>query len=260
MMAKGSLAEDKKKGGKKKFADAKQEGRNSFGSKTSGNEDSVSVATLGDISFFVKTKGGKRKMLGLSEIAIQSEAQFEEHARNGKKAYLEFISPGLDELSFRIYASAQYGVKPLKIKKSLDAYRKNGTPNNFVLGGKKLGDSRWVVTSVQSDFTVIFADGRPVTISFAVTMKEYPNAKRKKKKVSAKNSKKTASDKSVKKTSYIRYVVKLNDTLWDLAVKYYGSGMKYTKIFNANKKAEKGFNKITDPNKIYAGWVIKIPK
>lgn len=260
-MATGKFTSLKKTGGEKKLENIKKLDRSSLQNKKSKQTDSASVGTLGDISFFVKfLSSGKRKALGLSDIAINSTAQFEEHGRNGKKAYLEFIAPGLDELSFNVYASAQYGVKPLKIKKSLDTYRKKGTPNNFVLGGKKIGDTRWVITSIQSNFTVIFSDGRPVAITFAVTLKEYPNAKKKKKKVSTKNSKKKASNKSVKKTSYIRYVVQLHDTLWGLAVKYYGSGLKYTKIFNANKKAEKGFNKITDPNKIYVGWVIKIPK
>jgi len=263
-MAEGSLTGVKKKSKEKHFADTVTMGRSLSRQKNANRQDIASVGTLGNISFYVKSlRSGKRSMLGLSDVAITSTAQFEEHERNGKKSYLEFISPGLEELSFHVYASAQYKARPLEVKKALDAYRKKGTPNNFVLGGRKIGDSRWVITNLQSDFTVIFTDGRPVAITFSVTLKEYPNRKARKKKVSEKNkksTKKTESVKGVKKTGYIRYVVKLHDTLWDLAVKFYGSGLKYTKIFNANKIAEKGFNRITDPNKIYVGWVIKIPK
>ncbi len=50
------------------------------------------------------------------------------------------------------------------------------------------------------------------------------------------------------------YTVVKGDSLWKLAKKYYNDGSKYTVIFNANKGV------IKDPNKIYVGQVIKIPK
>lgn len=220
------------------------------------------VGTLGDISFYVNEIFGKKKMLGLSDIAITSSAKFEEHSRNGKKSLLEFTGPGLDSLSFNVYASAQYGVNPLKIKKSLENYMKKGTPNYFVLCGKKIGDNRWVITNIQSDFTVIFVDGRPAEITFSLQLQEYVNpvSSSNKKKTSKKNTKKTISDKTVKKTSYIKYVIKKHDTLWKLAVKFYKDGTKYMKIYNANKKATKGFDKIANPNKLDEGLTIKIPK
>lgn len=43
------------------------------------------------------------------------------------------------------------------------------------------------------------------------------------------------------------------DTLWGLAVRYYGNGSKYTTIHNANK------DKIKNPNLIYPGQVLVIP-
>lgn len=49
------------------------------------------------------------------------------------------------------------------------------------------------------------------------------------------------------------YTIKKGDTLWAIAKKYYGNGSQYTKIYNANK------DKISNPNKIYPGQVIKIP-
>jgi phage protein U len=225
----------------------------------------VEVGTFGDISFYVKRKSGKLKMLSFSDVETSSSAQFEEHERNGKKAYLEFIAPGLEQLSLEIYASAQYGVKPLSIKKKLDKYRKNGTPKYFVMGGKKIGDSRWVITDMSSRVSVIYTNGRPQAIQFSLTLKEYANPKQKKKKTSKKAASaaktgKTSGGSSVKKKSYTVYTIKKGDTLWGLAKKYYGAGIKYMKIYNANKKAASGFNRITDPNKLQIGWVIKIPK
>ena len=49
------------------------------------------------------------------------------------------------------------------------------------------------------------------------------------------------------------YTVKSGDTLWALAKYYYGDGSKYSLIASANKE-------ITNPNLIYPGQVIVIPK
>ena len=49
------------------------------------------------------------------------------------------------------------------------------------------------------------------------------------------------------------WTVQKGDTLWGLAKKFYGNGSMYTKIYEANK------DKITNPNLIYVGQVLKIP-
>lgn len=51
------------------------------------------------------------------------------------------------------------------------------------------------------------------------------------------------------------HTVVRGDTLWAIAKKFYGSGTRYTKIYNANKNII-GSN----PNKIYPGQVLAIPE
>ena len=50
------------------------------------------------------------------------------------------------------------------------------------------------------------------------------------------------------------YTVKSGDCLWLIAKKFYGNGAKYTKIFDANR------DKIKNPNRIFVGQVLTIPK
>jgi len=50
------------------------------------------------------------------------------------------------------------------------------------------------------------------------------------------------------------YTVKPGDTLWAIAQSYYGDGAKYPVIFEANRDLLK------DPNKIYPGQVLTIPR
>jgi len=47
--------------------------------------------------------------------------------------------------------------------------------------------------------------------------------------------------------------VKKGETLWKIAVQYYGDGSLYTKIFEANKDT------IKDPNLIKVGQRLRIP-
>jgi nucleoid-associated protein YgaU len=49
------------------------------------------------------------------------------------------------------------------------------------------------------------------------------------------------------------YVVKAGDALWNIARQFYGSGNKWTAIYEANKATLK------DPNHIYVGQSLLIP-
>ena len=55
------------------------------------------------------------------------------------------------------------------------------------------------------------------------------------------------------KPSGQNYTVKRGDCLWNIAKRFYGSGSKYTTIFNANR------DKIKNPNLIYPNQVLWIP-
>jgi nucleoid-associated protein YgaU len=50
------------------------------------------------------------------------------------------------------------------------------------------------------------------------------------------------------------YVIKSGDTLYGIAKEFYGNGMQYPAIFEANREV------IEDPDKIYPGQKIRIPK
>ena len=50
------------------------------------------------------------------------------------------------------------------------------------------------------------------------------------------------------------YVIESGDTLWAIASKFLGNGSKYPEIFEANREV------IEDPDKIFVGQKIRIPK
>ena len=56
------------------------------------------------------------------------------------------------------------------------------------------------------------------------------------------------------KTYTVKYREKQRDCLWRISEKFYRNPMLWRSIFEANR------DKITNPNLIYPGWVLKIPK
>ncbi len=61
-----------------------------------------------------------------------------------------------------------------------------------------------------------------------------------------------AAEASAPETEY--YVIESGDTLWGIAAKFLGNGSKYPDIFEANREV------IEDPDKIFVGQKIRIPK
>ena len=65
-------------------------------------------------------------------------------------------------------------------------------------------------------------------------------------------------------TSYRYYTVVKGNTLWGIAKRYYGAGWKWPRIYNANiygkRRADGKMGMIKNPNLIYPGWRLLIPR
>lgn len=219
------------------------------------------IGSLGGIQFYVKSVDGKNKILSFQDMSRESSARYEEHPVTGKKAYLEFIAPEPDQITLTIIADEKFGIAPRKLQKKLHIYEAQGKVCTFMLGGRRVGHYKWVITGTSDVYTTISVGGRVTQMSFALTLKEYRYKKKKSATYTSAVKPKSGSESSAKKNkyepkakSYETYTIKKNDTLWNLAVKYYGSGAKYIKIYNANRDI------IMNPNKLEIGWKIKIPK
>lgn len=212
------------------------------------------IGNLGDVSFVVESAKKGIKILSFSDLRRESEARIAEH--ESKRELLEFDGPGLDELTLTITAKAQYRVKPQTVQNKLHKYRKTGKRLPFVLGGKKVGYGFYAIKSISQAYEEITTNGQVTSMTFDITLKQYPKTKSKKKNA----SKKAASPKKGKnstKTSasgYDIYEVKKGDTLSSISLKFYKKASLYTRIYNANKSI------IKDPGKIYVGQKLKIPK
>lgn len=96
------------------------------------------------------------------------------------------------------------------------------------------------------------------TIHFSLTLKEYREVRIRQIKVQVSTRKAYISAPTGRTDTSSResqsYTVVKGDCLWNIAKKFYGSGSKYTVIYNANRSVVGG-----NPNLIYPGQVLTIP-
>lgn len=96
------------------------------------------------------------------------------------------------------------------------------------------------------------------TVHYSITLKEYREVSIRQIKVETATKKATISA-PVSRTDTSpsggqTYTVVKGDCLWNISKKFYGSGSRYTVIYNANKAVIGG-----NPNLIYPGQVLTIP-
>lgn len=144
-------------------------------------------------------------------------------------------------------------IKPDSLIKNLRSYRDKGTKCTLLVTGTCIN-----LTVYISKFTgkYVGAGDFQYEIEFIVAqeIKIYTTSELK---ISTPQAPRPAPKKETKKTateSKTRtYTVKSGDCLWRIAQKFLGSGSRYTEIYNLNR------DKISNPNLIYPGQVLRIP-
>ena len=151
--------------------------------------------------------------------------------------------------------SVKNPVKPDKAVEFLKAVQKLEGCARFIY----TGGAHPIAMNCRISFAIKEQGGDVGTIYYSLTIKEYKEVKTRQIKVTsdptvAKIQPQTEGRASTEETVRT-YTVVAGDCLWNIAVKYYGNGMEYTKIYEANAGLFAG----RSPNLIYAGDVLVIP-
>ena len=179
-------------------------------------------------------------------------------------------SPGLTEISFDIllpafkypFAVYENGFKDQKyfldeIKKlKLDKKSFKFSVNRELPNGKGLYDTKFKNVSLE-EYTIKEEANNGFDLTVSIELKEYNPIKTDIADISedgtiTKEQQREESDAEPSAENQ-SYTVKSGDTLWALSKYYYGDGSKYSLIASANPG-------ITNPNLIYPGQVLVIPK
>lgn len=92
-----------------------------------------------------------------SNMKVNKSVAYTTHKIHGHKALPEMTGMDADTVTFDILLSAYLGVNPKKELDKLEAFMKNGTICNLVLGDKPFGT--WVIKSMPYNIEYVYKEG-----------------------------------------------------------------------------------------------------
>lgn len=220
------------------------------------------MATIGSFGKLV-FKTSDKKILTFNDMKQKVSANYSQHKIIAKKPRSEFLNVDLREVTMTITLDAMLGVKPRKQLEKLEDMLKKAYVDYLVIGEKKIGNNKFVITNLSESWDVIYSKGELARATVDVTFQEYVDEVKKKKKSKKKNS--SDNDSGSSSGSNGNYTVVNGDTLWDIARRKLGKGKYHEKIYEANKavieKVAKEHGKKSSENGhwIWAGTVLVIP-
>ncbi len=129
----------------------------------------MSVGSFGGTVFQVSRK----KVYSFSNFKRTMSAEWKEHARYGQKALSQFISPGIDNITFDFHLDATLGVKPRQTLEKWQKLIESGYHDIFVIGGQQIGKYEWKIESISEAWNTIMSKGELVSADISVTLSEY---------------------------------------------------------------------------------------
>lgn len=129
------------------------------------------VGTFGVLVF--ETSG--RRVHTFSDLHVSTENRFAEHAVHLETPVLEYVGPGLAEVSFNMNFSKQWGADPIISLLILRAYLKFGFISPLLVGMRPvtLGFNLFVCTRVSEEHKFFDARGALFAAAVDVQLREY---------------------------------------------------------------------------------------
>lgn len=107
------------------------------------------------------------------DYSRKASARLAVHDIIGQKPVIEFLGPGLGELSFTVSLYAFYGVNP---KDEADALRdmcESGETAFFIVNGAPVSENKWLLESVDEKAKRYDGRGNIIVSTLSLTLKEY---------------------------------------------------------------------------------------
>ena len=127
----------------------------------------MSIGSFGKVIFVASAN----EILTFDDLQQSGTARYAEHAVMGSKPLLEFIGPGLEEISFKVKLDASCGVDPDSEFKTLQEIRDSGEVCVLVFGDTKIG--KFILEGISATEGPRGKDGRATWIEAGLTIKEY---------------------------------------------------------------------------------------
>lgn len=131
------------------------------------------MSKIGSLGKNIVFSTSDKKILTFSDLKQTVAGRWTTHSRIQKKPLSEFLGADLRGITFKITLNAAHGIKPRKTMESMERMVEQGTVENFILGGKKIGKNKWKMTSISETWDTIMNKGELVKANVSITLEEY---------------------------------------------------------------------------------------
>ena len=128
---------------------------------------------IGHIGKTVVFETSDRKILNFTKMQRTVKGRWASHSRVGKKPKKQFLGPDADQVTFNITLNAEHGVRPRKTVENIEKLIRTGKPQTVVIGSKKVGSNKYVITEISENWETILNKGEVVKITCDITLEEY---------------------------------------------------------------------------------------
>ncbi len=129
----------------------------------------AAIGSFGDTIFSVTRK----QVNTFDKMKWNSSVKLSEHDRHLRDPLIEFTGTDADKISFSMYFSIFLGVDPLWEIGKLLAMERKGVINYLVIGSKRYGRHKWIISSTSKDLERFDNKGRMMIAKVTVNLVAY---------------------------------------------------------------------------------------
>lgn len=170
----------------------------------------MAIGTLGPIVF----NSSSDKIQTFEEYNHDKSARIATHDNLHNKPIVEFIGPGLDSINLKITWSIEGNINPLNEIKKLEEKQEKGEVIIFFLGGKPVGNGKYLIENISRSHKRIDNKGNLLSIAFNISLIEYPENAKKVTRIKSTpkqtSTKQSSNTKTIKKSSTTKKTTKKN--------------------------------------------------
>ena len=127
------------------------------------------IGSLGNFVFEVSAD----RVRTFDEMESSSSARLAVHETQGGKPLVEFLGPGLEDVSLKITLSAYHGLNPQEELEKMQKMRDEGQAVLYILDGKPQGKGYWLIGHLSAKYRYVDNRGRPGVVECSLSLKEY---------------------------------------------------------------------------------------
>lgn len=131
------------------------------------------MSQIGNLGSLIVFEVNSNKVLTFDKMQRTVKGRWTQHDVIGKKPVLEYLGAEKQQITLPIFVTIMHGVEPRDIIEKIERAAENGETFTFVIGGKKVGENKWVIESVSETWGEVFANGKLLSAHLTLTLSEY---------------------------------------------------------------------------------------